>query len=78
MKIRLNRLPYMCPVLQDSNGAGSGHYIFGKEWAGVTIHLQKESEDDRFWRGKIATHYEGKDAWMQVELIKECFDVLGE
>lgn len=78
MKIRLNRVPYICPVIQDSLGSGSGHYMFDGRWLGATIHLQKESEDDRFWRGKIATHYEGKDAWLQVELIKECFDVLEE
>ena len=78
MKIKLNRIPYMCPVMQDHLGQGSGHYIFSNAWAGATIDFQKEEEDDRFWRGKIATYYEGKDGWLQVELIKECFDVLEE
>lgn len=68
----------MCPVMQDHLGQGSGHYIFNGAWAGATIDFQKEEEDDRFWRGKIATYYEGKDGWLQVELIKECFDVLEE
>ena len=68
----------MCPVMQDHLGSGAGQYIFSYAWAGATIDFQKEEEDDRFWRGKISTYYEGKDGWLQVELIKECFDVLEE
>jgi hypothetical protein len=49
--------------------------MFNEAWIGQTIHLLLEEEDDRFWRGKIATHYEGKEGWMRVELIKECFHV---
>lgn len=78
MKIKLNRIPYMCPVIQDHLGSGSGHYLFGYTWSGISIDFQKEEEDDRFWRGKIATNHEGKDGWLQVELIKECFHVLEE
>ena len=78
MKIKLNRIPYMCPVMQDHLGSGAGHYMFGYNWAGVPIDFQKESEDDRFWRGKITTYHEGKDGWLQVELMKECFHVLEE
>lgn len=78
MKIKLNRIPYMCPVMQDHLGQGSGHYIFDNRWLGYVIDFQKESEDDRFWRGKVFTFYEGKEGWMQVELIKECFEVFEE
>ena len=75
MKLKLNRVPYICPVMDDNLGSGGGYYMFNETWVGQTINLLLEEEDDRFWRGKIATHYEGKEGWMRVELIKECFHV---
>jgi len=79
MKIKLNRVPYICPVMNDHLNSGSGQYMFNHSWLGHNIDFQKEDEDDRFWRGKIATYYEGKEGgWLQVELIKECFDVVEE
>ena len=76
MKLKLNRVPYICPVMDDHLGSGSGHYMFNEAWIGQNINLLLEEEDDRFWRGKIATHYEGKEGWMRVELMKICFDVV--
>jgi len=76
MKLKLNRVPYICPVMDDHLGSGGGYYMFNETWIGQTIHLQLEGEDDRFWMGKIATHYEGKEGWMRVELIKECFNIV--
>ena len=78
MKIRLNRVPYICPVLDDHLGAGAGHYQFGNSWLNVPIDFLKEKEDDRFWTGKVLTRYEGQEGWLRVELYKECFDVLEE
>ena len=78
MKIKLNRVPYLCPVMSDHTGAGAGHYIFNEKWAGVVIDLKVESEDDKFWRGKFTTKYENGEGWLEVELIKECFDICGE
>ena len=78
MKIRLNRFPYMCPVHEDHDGVTNGHYIFTEKWIGHVIDLTVESEDDRFWTGKIITSSYGKPGWMRLELAKECFDVLEE
>jgi len=76
MKIKLNRVPYMCPVTNDHTGAGSGHYLFTEKWIGHIIDLQLEKEDDMFWRGKIITWHDGSEGWLQVELMKQCFDVV--
>jgi hypothetical protein len=78
MKIRLNRAPYICPVLNDHLGSGAGHYQFGTSWLNVPVDFQKEKEDDMFWTGKIITRYENTDGWLQVELYKECFDIVEE
>jgi len=76
MIIKLNRFPYMCPVYEDHTGQTGGHYIFTEKWIGFPINLTPESEDDRFWHGKIETFYDGKPGWMRVELVKECFDMV--
>jgi hypothetical protein len=61
--------------MDDHLGSGSGHYMFNEAWVGQTINLLLEEEDDRFWRGRIITRYEDTDGWLQVELMKICFDV---
>lgn len=76
MIIKLNRIPYICPVIEDHTGERNGHYMFTEKWIGFPINLILESEDDRFWLGVIETGYEGQKGWMRVELIKECFDVV--
>lgn len=78
MKIQLNRAPYMCPVIDDHTGAGSAHYIFHEGWTHIVINFQKESEDDMSWKGKVITTYEGAEGWLQVELLKECFNIIEE
>jgi hypothetical protein len=78
MIIRLNRAPYICPVINDHLDSGAGHYQFGTSWLNVPVRFHKEKEDDRFWTGKIMTRYENTDGWLQVELYKECFDVVEE
>jgi hypothetical protein len=40
------------------------------------IAMQNAEEDDRFWRGKIITWHDGSEGWLQVELMKQCFDVV--
>jgi hypothetical protein len=78
MIIRLNRAPYICPVINDHLDSGAGHYQFGTSWLNVPVRFHKEKEDDRFWTGKIITRYENTDGWLQVELYKECFDIVEE
>jgi len=77
MKIMLNRVPYMCPVLEDHTGSKGGQYIFTEKWVGEHIDLDLEKDDGVFWVGKIQTYYEGKPGgWLRLEIMKDCFDIL--
>ena len=79
MKIWLNRVPYMCRVIEDHRGEKDGYYVFGPDWSISPTEFEKEWETDQFWIGKIHTFYDGQaGGWMRVELAKECFDVVEE
>lgn len=81
MKIKLNRFPYMCPLLEDDSGFKDGHYIFGEEWLGVEIYVEVLEESEDRWIVEIPTSYcdeygEPVHGWLKCEILKECFDKL--
>ena len=79
MKIRLNRAPYLCPVIEDHTGEKDGHYLFDGSWLGQIKDVELISDDDEtFMTVRIPTVYEGGGGWLLCQVVKECFDVIEE
>jgi len=78
MKIRLNRAPYLCPIIEDHTGEKDGYYIFDMSWLGQIKEVEHISDDGAFMTVKIPTVYEGGDGWLLFQVVKECFDIIDE
>jgi hypothetical protein len=79
MKIRLNRAPYICPVIEDNLGEKDGHYLFREDWLGQVHDVELISNDnDMFMTVKIPTWVGQDRGWLLCQVVKECFDVIEE
>ena len=76
MKIKLNRFPYICPVLEDHTGEKNGQYIFNEAWYGYEFDVEVIEDNNDRWILKIPTYYEQNPGWLKCEIIKECFDIV--
>ena len=78
MKIRLNRVPYLCPVIEDNTGEKDGHYLFDESWLGRVHDVELVEDDSTFMNVRIPTIYEGGEGWILCQVMKECFDIVEE
>ena len=78
MKIRLNRSPYLCPVIEDHAGEKDGYYLFDASWLGRIHDVELVEDDSTFMNVRIPTIYEGGEGWILCQVMKECFDIVEE
>jgi len=77
MKIRLNRAPYFCPIIEDNLGVKNAYYCFDEDWLGVIHDVELISDDDAtFMTIKIPTWIGTERGWLLCQVVKECFDVI--